>query len=127
MKDPILAGIKGFKEIVVNQKDTASAYGSGLIDVYATPAMIALMEDTAQLSIQSLLTPDQTTVGSEISVKHLRPTPVGAKVTCESLLSEVEGRKLIFIINACDEKGMIGTGTHTRYIVHREKFLSQLA
>lgn len=126
MANEISTGITGTKEIQVGLKDTASAYGSGLVEVFATPAMVALMEDTAQSTVQPLLDPGMTTVGSEIRIKHFRPTPVGSKVRCESLLKDIEGRKLFFEVHAYDEKGLIGSGTHSRYIVDREKFLAQL-
>jgi fluoroacetyl-CoA thioesterase len=109
----------------VELKDTASHYGSGLIDVFATPAMIALMEKTAQLSIQEKLEDGYITLGTEICIKHTKATPVGMKVRCESKLIEADGRALIFELAAFDEEGKIGEGTHSRFIVNGEKFMAK--
>ena len=86
-------GIKGYQEIVVSEKDTAKVHKSGTLDVLATPAMIALMEETAWKSVAEHLESGMGTVGVKLDIKHLAPTPVGMKVWCETLLEEVEGRK----------------------------------
>ena len=104
-------GIKGKKEITVTLDKTAKAMGSGTMDVFATPAMIALMENTAFES-----------VAPELDIKHVSATPVGMKVTCESELVKVDGRALTFSVKAFDEAGLIGEGTHERFIVFEEKF-----
>ena len=114
-------GIEGEKEIIVQTEDTAARYGSGLIEVFATPAMIGLMESTAQQSVQHLLDDGLITLGTEVNIRHLKATPVGMKVNCKSKLISIEGKKLLFEVNASDETGIIGNGTHTRYIVDAEK------
>ncbi|MFH1118962.1 MAG: thioesterase family protein [Bacteroidota bacterium] len=119
-------GIKGIQVIIVGLSDTASHYGSGLIEVFATPAMVALMEKTAQLSVQDKLPQDHITLGTEISITHVKATPVGMKVFCESVLEAVDGKKLLFKVTARDEKGLIGEGTHCRYIVEAAKFMEKL-
>lgn len=119
-------GIEGEKEIIVQTEDTAARYGSGLIEVFATPAMIGLMESTAQLSVQNLLDNGLITLGTEVNIKHLKATPVGMKVNCKSKLISIEGKKLLFEVEASDEIGIIGNGTHTRYIVDAEKFMAKL-
>lgn len=119
-------GIEGEKEIIVQTEDTAARYGSGLIEVFATPAMIGLMESTAQQSIQHLLDNGLITLGTEVNIKHLKATPVGMKVNCKSKLISIEGKKLLFEVEASDEIGIIGNGTHTRYIVDAEKFMAKL-
>jgi len=119
-------GIRFHKEIQTNESHSALSYGSGLVDAFSTPAMIALMENTAVESIQHLLPEGQTTVGIEINVKHLKATRIGEKVTGESFLKEVRNNKLVFEVHAWDEKGMIGIGTHTRYIVDVKRFLEKL-
>ncbi len=119
-------GIEGEKEIIVQTEDTAARYGSGLIEVFATPAMIGLMESTAQQSVQHLLDDGLITLGTEVNIRHLKATPVGMKVNCKSKLISIEGKKLLFEVNASDETGIIGNGTHTRYIVDAEKFMAKL-
>ena len=119
-------GIKGNKEIRVKTEDTAAYYGSGLIEVFATPAMIGLMENTAQLSVQSFLPKGFITLGTEINVKHLKATPIGMSVKCESKLINIEGKKLFFEVKAWDEKTEIGNGTHTRYIAESQIFMDKL-
>ncbi|MDD5506775.1 MAG: thioesterase family protein [Bacteroidales bacterium] len=119
-------GVTGRKEMTVAESDTASAYGSGLVPVFATPAMIALMENTAQESVWSYLPEGYTTVGSKVDVRHFRPTPIGQKVSCDTVLVEINQTKLTFTVSASDEKGLIGKGVHVRYIVNQESFLKQM-
>jgi fluoroacetyl-CoA thioesterase len=119
-------GIKGRKEIIVQTTDTAKAYGSGLVDVFATPAMVALMEVAASDSIQVLLPSGFVTVGTEVNIKHIKATALAKKVWAISELLTVEGKKLTFSIEAYDESGKIGFGRHTRYIVDEKKFMSEL-
>lgn len=120
-------GIKGVKEIIVKDEDTAAHYGSGLIEVFATPAMIGLMEKTAQQSIQPYLPDGFITLGTEVSIKHLKATLIGIKVKCESKLIRQEGKKLFFEVNVWDENGQIGSGTHARYIIDTQKFMEKLS
>ena len=117
------AGIKNEKSIVVTEDVTASKVGSGLLPVYATPSMIALMEGTCAESVQSEL----AEVGVSVDIKHIAATSIGMKVRCESLLKEVNGKKLVFEVNVYDEKGLIGTGTHKRAIINNEAFMARLA
>ncbi|MEI8204174.1 MAG: thioesterase family protein [Bacteroidota bacterium] len=119
-------GLEGFKEIIVQAQDTAANYGSGLIEVYATPAMVGLMESTAQQSLIAYLPEGYITLGIEINVKHVKATPVGDTVCCYSKLIEVEGKKLQFEIEAKDSKGTIGTAKHWRYIVNAKDFIEKL-
>ncbi|HAG11575.1 MAG TPA: thioesterase [Desulfotomaculum sp.] len=119
-------GILGKAEKVLEKKDTAPVYGSGSIEVFATPAMIALMENAAFSSVEPFLGGDLTTVGIYVNVRHLSATPVGVKVEAQAELTEVNGRKLVFKVTACDESKMIGSGTHERYVVSRARFLEKL-
>jgi predicted thioesterase len=119
-------GVLGDKGLIVSSENTASKYGSGLIDVFATPAMIALMEQTAQLSIQPFLPEGKITLGIEVNIKHLKATPIGVLVKCNSKLIEIDGKTLLFEVFAYDETGLIGKGTHTRYIVDANKFIEKL-
>ena len=116
------AGIKGRQEVMVEEGNCASAVGSGLLKVFATPAMIALMEKTAWMSVAPELGEGEGTVGTLLNVTHDAPTPIGMKVWCESTLEEVDGRRLVFSVEAFDEKGRIGGGRHERFIVGNEKF-----
>ena len=127
MENDLKPGITKTSGKMVRFDDTAARHGSGLIEVFATPALVELMENTAQLSTQPYLPEGCLTVGTEINVKHIKATPVGMEVFCESTLTAVEGKKLIFDIKAWDEKGDIGIATHMRYIVDRKKFMENLA
>lgn len=115
-------GVKGTQEIMVTEENTAKVMGSGALDVFATPAMIALMEKTAWTSVSDELDEGCGTVGISLNVAHSAPTPLGMKVTCESELTGIDGRKLTFYVKAYDEKGVIGEGTHERFIIQNEKF-----
>ena len=126
MEHSIRPGIMHTLETVVEAADTANHYGSGLIELFATPAMVALMENTAQSSLTPYLPEGYITLGIEISVKHMKATPVGMKVRCESKLTHVEDKKMYFEVNAWDEQGQIGTGTHIRYMVHAVDFMKKL-
>ncbi len=115
-------GIKGYQEVTACEANSAKTMGSGALDVLATPAMIALMEETAWKSVQPHLEEGQGSVGIQLNVAHLAATPLGMKVHCESEVTAVEGRKLVFKVAAYDEAGLIGEGTHERFIVDNEKF-----
>jgi predicted thioesterase len=127
METKLRTGITKNREKIVKPEDTAVHCDSGLIEVFATPAMVSFMEGTAYMSVQEYLPEGQITLGIEINVKHLKATPVGMKVFCESTLTGIDGKKLFFEIKACDEKGEIGTATHIRYIVEAKKFMEKLA
>jgi len=126
MEITIKKGVKGYHEQQVMLKDTAKAYGSGLVEVFATPAMIALMEHTAHTSLHDFLLEGFTTVGTHLNIEHSKATPLGAKVWCESVLESQDGRKLTFSVTAYDESGIIGRGTHERFIINIEKFMDKL-
>lgn len=115
-------GIKGTRTVTVNEDNTAKAMGSGTLDVFATPALIALMEETCWRSVANELEEGSGTVGTLLEIKHTAPTPVGMKVTCESTLTEVDGRRLVFEVIARDAKGVVGEGRHERFVVQNEKF-----
>lgn len=115
-------GIRGHKELIVTPDKTAKAMGSGALDVFATPCMIALMENTAFESVQAELEEGSGTVGTALNVKHVAATPVGMKVTCDTELIKVDGRALTFSVKAYDVCGLIGEGEHERFIISEEKF-----
>lgn len=118
-------GIIGKQEIIVTEEKTAKAMGSGELNVFATPAMIALMENTAYTSVAGRLEAGQGTVGTLMNVQHVAATPVGMKVVCETELVEIDRRRLVFKVKASDEAGLIGEGTHERFIVDNAKFQSR--
>ena len=115
-------GIKGTKTVTVNESNTAKVMGSGTLDVFATPALIALLEETCWRSVADELEEGCGTVGTLLEVKHTAPTPVGMEVTCESTLIEVDGRRLVFHVIARDTKGLVGEGNHERFVIQNEKF-----
>ena len=119
-------GLSSRSTTTVTADKTAAAMGSGDLPVYATPAMVALMEHAALEAVSSSLPAGSTTVGSEMNVSHLKPSKQGATITATAVLTAIEGRRLTFNVGARDEEGVIGEGTHVRYIVDRERFLSKL-
>ncbi len=119
-------GLKASQTIRVAPEHSAKIHGSGNLDVYSTPAMVGLMENTACLCIGSLLDEGLDTVGIQIDVKHVKATKIGASVSCEARLVDVDGKKLTFEIEAHDEEGLIGSSLHKRYIIEVEKFLARL-
>ena len=121
----LTVGSKGKAETVVTEQNTAAAVGSGLVPVFATPYMIALMENAAVNAVQAQLEEGQGTVGTKLEVTHDAATPVGMKVWAEAELTAVEGRKLTFAVAAFDEAGPIGRGVHQRFVIQNEKFLSR--
>lgn len=119
-------GLKGRAEATVTPENTAQAVGSGLVPVFATPYMIALMEGAAVNAVQAALAPDEGTVGTRLDVTHDAATPIGLKVWAEAELVAVEGRKLTFSVAAYDEREKIGGGTHERFVIKPEKFLARV-
>lgn len=114
------------QEIIVSKKDTALEMGSGNLEVFATPAMVALMENTSVKCIAKELEKGHDTVGILINTSHIKATGLGCKVWCKSTVANVEGKKISFEIEAWDEKGKIGIATHDRYIINPERFMSKL-
>lgn len=120
-------GIKGTDDVIVNRENVASCWGSGDLDVFATPAMIACMESTSAKAVEAFLCDGQSTVGTLVNVKHLRATPMGKSVHIESTLTQIDRRRLVFEVRAFDDKGIIGEGTHERFIIDIERFISKLS
>ncbi|MCI9596105.1 MAG: thioesterase family protein [Firmicutes bacterium] len=115
-------GIKGTRQVRVREENSAEVMGSGTLKVFATPAMVALMEETAWKSVAEHLDQGEGTVGTALDIRHTAATPLGMTVTCESELTAVDGRKLTFHVIARDETGVIGEGEHQRFVVNNEKF-----
>ena len=116
------AGIKGEQSVEVVYENTATAVGSGVLEVFGAPCMLALMEKTASESVAPYLEEGCGSVGTQVTISHVAATPIGMTVRCETELTEVDGRRLVFKVAAYDEAGLIGEGTHERFIVQNEKF-----
>jgi fluoroacetyl-CoA thioesterase len=123
MEIKIEVGLKGHEEQKVVYDDTAAKYGSGLVEVFATPAMIAMMEKTCLRSVLPFLPEGFGTVGTKVDIVHTKATPIGMQVFCDSTLVEVDRRRLVFEVVARDEQGEIGSGKHERFIIDVEKFM----
>ena len=119
-------GIKGRREQTVTPEMSAARVGSGLVDVFATPMLVALVEQTCYESVLPHLDEGQGTVGTLVNVSHLSATPIGKRVWCESELTEVDRRRLVFRVKAYDESGLIGEGTHERFVIDTAKFMEKL-
>lgn len=119
-------GLKYESVVEVTSANSAKTMGSGDMDVFATPSMVALMENAAMMAVASALPEGSATVGTQINTSHIKASPIGATITASAQLTEVDGRKLTFAVKAWDEKGVIGEGVHTRFVVDRERFLSKL-
>jgi len=122
---PITAGSRGRAESVVTPQNTADAVGSGLVPVFATPFMVALMENAAVQACLPGLEEGQGTVGTLLSVTHDAATPIGMKVWAEAEVTAVEGKKITLTVQAFDEAGSIGGGTHERFVITVERFLQK--
>ena len=121
----VTVGMRGRAENVVTPQNTADAVGSGLVPVFATPFMAALMENAAVNAIQSALEEGQGTVGTRLDLSHDSATPIGMKVWAEAEVTAVDGKKITLDIRAFDEAGTIGWGTHERFIIQVDRFLAR--
>lgn len=119
-------GLKGRKTAKVTEEYTAAHLLSGLLPVFATPALIALMEYTCSDSVQAELDEGFGTVGSLIDCKHTSPSPIGSSITCESELIEVDNRRLVFRVRACDDFGEVGSAIHERFIIDNSRFMQKV-
>ena len=121
----LAAGICSRQERIVTDTITAKEIGSGELPVLATPYLIALAEETAWRSVAEYLEEGQGTVGTRIEISHVSATPVSMKIWCESTLTEVDRRRLVFSIKVFDECGLIGEGTHERFIIDNGRFMEK--
>ncbi len=119
------SGIKNTITINVTVDKTAKVMGSGTLDVFATPAMVALMEQTAAQSVQPHLEEGVTSVGTKINVEHLSADPIGIEVVCESTLTQVDNRRLCFDITVSDKHGIVGKAYHERFLIKSESFMAK--
>ena len=119
-------GLSSQSSVTVLAGNTAAVMGSGDLDVFATPAMVALMENAAMKAVADALPEGSTTVGAEMNVTHIKPSGLGAEIVATAVLTGVEGRKLTFNVGARDAEGMIGEGIHIRYAVDRRRFMEKV-
>ncbi len=125
LSDALSIGIRAERDVLVTAENTARALGSGGLPVYATPAMITLMELCAAESVLPYLPEGSSSVGTRIDVKHLSATPVGMTIRCETELIEVDRRRLVFACKAFDDAGLIGEGIQERFVVDNAKFMEK--
>lgn len=121
-----LKGLCHSETLVVRYEDTAAVYGSGSLEVFATPAMIALMEKTCLESVNDKIGEGNTTVGIAVNIKHLKASPVGAVIRCDAKLIEVDRKRLVFEVQCFEGDTLIGEGIHERFVVDSEKFMGKL-
>jgi fluoroacetyl-CoA thioesterase len=122
----IKPGLQGTSTLIVADEHTAAHFGAGGVRVLGTPMMIGLMENAAFSALQALLPEGQTSVGTRVDIRHLAATPIGMRVTATAELLEVDGRRLLFRVEARDEKELIGEGQHERAIITLDRFLSRV-
>lgn len=125
MEINLKAGICGKETIVVDESVSAKKAASGEMDVFGTPFVIALMEKTADVSVRPYIPDNTATVGTMVNIRHMVATPMGMKVYGESELIEVDGRRLVFNVAVYDEVGKVAEGTHERFIIDKEKFMTK--
>jgi len=124
--ESIKPGLVGEASVQVTPELSARHLGSGGVEVYATPSMIALMETAAVKAVDPLLPEGQATVGVSVEIKHLAATPAGQTVRARAEVMGVEGRRVHFVVQAWDEDELIGEGTHTRYVIDMARFLERV-
>jgi len=124
--EELVPGLQAELSHTVTDADSASNWGSGLVPVFSTPALVGLMESTAVAALTGRLAPGQTTVGAHIDVRHLAATPIGMQVRARAELMGVEGRRLVFKIQAWDESELIGEADHERFVVDEAKFIGRV-
>lgn len=127
MTEPVIPeNIQYLAKKTVEESDTASQYGSGLLPVFATPALIAFIENTAHRALNQYLTPELTSVGIHINIDHLKATKVGQEVVCEVKIVKTENRKIFFETWVWENNTLIGKGFHTRMIVDKIRFMDKI-
>jgi predicted thioesterase len=122
----LTVGMKGDAVTTVVHENTAAAVGAGGVEVFGTPMMVALMENAAWQAVINALDEGQVTVGTIVNIRHLAATPLGQQVRATAELIQIDGRRLLFNVEAYDERQKIGDGQHERYIVQLDRFLSRL-
>ncbi len=119
-------GLSHTSTTTVTSQNTAIAMGSGDLPVFATPSMVALMENAAMLTVRNELSAHETTVGGYIEASHLAPSPIGVEIEARATVTEIKGKKITFDIQAFQGEKLIGKASHIRFIVNKETFLENL-
>ena len=122
----MVPGLTGKSEMIVKEEDLVSQLGDVIVNVLSTPRLIQLLEAAAIDAIQDFISTDQVSLGTEVKIKHLSATPLGMKVTANALLKGVEKNRLIFLVNAYDEKEKVAEGEHERVLISKDRFLQKL-
>ena len=122
---PIAIGTKGSATVTVTKDALASSTGSGGVDVFSTPCLVLLMEEAAVEALKGYLDDEETTVGTHICIDHIAATPIGLRITANAEVTEVDGRKITFVVTASDDVELIGKGVHERFLVNKEKFTAK--
>lgn len=121
----IIIGTYGIADMMTDDSSLAVNVGSGSLQVFATPVMTMLMEKAAYKCLENYLEDNETTVGTELNVKHISATPKGMMVSAKAVIKSVNGREFVFEVTAEDECGVIGMGTHKRFLVFADKFMNK--
>jgi len=124
--EKVLPGLQGVKTITVSDAQLATHLGSGQVEVFATPAMIALIESAAVSAIDPLLPEEQASVGIAVDVRHLAATPRDQQVRAQAEVTAIDGRRVTFRVQVWDEQELIGEGTHTRYVIDVARFTERV-
>src|SRR3972149_4596389 len=122
----MVPGLNGKSEMVVREEDLVSRIGDVPVDVLSTPRLIQLLETAAIKTIQEFIPPDQLSLGTQVKIRHLSPTPPGMRVVAHALLKEVDQNRLVFTVDAYDEKGKVAEGEHERILIPKEQFLQKV-
>jgi len=121
----VAVGLRGEAHLVVTDADTATSFGSGDVDVLATPRLVALFEQATIDALRGILDENQTSVGMRVQIDHLQPTAVGGEVVAEAHLEKIEGRRMTFTVTASDAGGLVAAGKVTRVTVDKDRFMGK--
>ena len=118
-------GIQGRATVKVTQSNLASSTGSGAVDVFSTPSLVLLMEEAAMDALKPYMEPGESSVGTLVNIRHISPTTLGLTVTATATLTEIDGRRLVIHVEARDELDIVGEGTHERFLISVDRFISR--
>ena len=126
MEHKLEVGLQLQEDYVIKREHASKSVGSGEVEVLSTPSMIAFIEQTSRRCVQPKLPIEHTTVGIRVDVRHLKPVPIGEKLSVTTTLIEINNRKLTFEVKAEWQNKTIGVGRHERFIVNKKKFLQKI-